>query len=429
MKAGAKCCLRFLSSQDLFLGLVLLLCLAGVWVALRTTGFVPMPQTGGTRVWEQYELVMSAGHLPAHLVGLAIALLVVASTQRISLETVAGRIQRVGRHWLTLAVIAAVLPWVPFLGADGERVHRFVSLPWAGAFAVDLAVVTFVIFYLACCLAPARPEGKSRRGEMLLGGLLIFILYKQPHFEAILFLFVLVLALLVLKENFSRALQLAGAAGVTLVAYAFLTPAGYRFLPKVFWMHDPYWMGYQAWRSTLAWERGGVSGIGMQEPIQMALLIPNHARDYMFSAVGELWGVIGGLGVALLFCFYFAFAMRAVSLCKNPVLALISYGLAMLVMFSALASMLQSIGWFPPGAPMLGLPFFGGGTASLLILAILSGLVYRLLGEVPAHEPVIIVNEQRVAGVATANAGIFQMMAIVISLTLVAMAGMIRFAF
>lgn len=59
--------------------------------------------------------------------------------------------------------------------------------------------------------------------------------------------------------------------------------------------------GRQQWISILAFARGGLTGVGLGDGIEKFGNLPFAHTDFIFAEVGEEWGLVGTLGVLLLF--------------------------------------------------------------------------------------------------------------------------------
>ncbi len=59
--------------------------------------------------------------------------------------------------------------------------------------------------------------------------------------------------------------------------------------------------GRQQWISILAFARGGLIGVGLGDGIEKYGNLPFAHTDFIFAEVGEEWGLVGTLGVLLLF--------------------------------------------------------------------------------------------------------------------------------
>lgn len=59
--------------------------------------------------------------------------------------------------------------------------------------------------------------------------------------------------------------------------------------------------GRQQWISILAFARGGLTGVGLGDGIEKFGNLPFAHTDFIFAEVGEEWGLVGTLGVLMLF--------------------------------------------------------------------------------------------------------------------------------
>ena len=59
--------------------------------------------------------------------------------------------------------------------------------------------------------------------------------------------------------------------------------------------------GFQTIQSFLAFGGGGLTGVGLGESRQKLLFLPEPHNDFIFSVIGEEFGLIGRHAVACLF--------------------------------------------------------------------------------------------------------------------------------
>lgn len=123
--------------------------------------------------------------------------------------------------------------------------------------------------------------------------------------------------------------------------------------------------GYQVRQSLIALGSGGVAGVGFGEGRQKLGFLPEPHNDFIFSLIGEEWGL---LGVAFLIALYltvilvgFRIARRAPDLFGQ----LLAVGLTSLVAVHAVLHMAVGLGLVPPtGLP---LPLVSYGRSNLLV--------------------------------------------------------------
>jgi rod shape determining protein RodA len=126
---------------------------------------------------------------------------------------------------------------------------------------------------------------------------------------------------------------------------------------------DPYGAGYQIIQSRIAIGSGGVEGKGYLKGTQKALaFLPMRHTDFVYSVVGEEFGLIGSLTVVLLYVVLLVRGLRLAVVARNGFASLMTVGIVTALFYHIMVNMLMTIGW----APVTGLPLpllSYGGTA------------------------------------------------------------------
>ncbi|HEU5338692.1 MAG TPA: FtsW/RodA/SpoVE family cell cycle protein, partial [Sulfuricaulis sp.] len=139
---------------------------------------------------------------------------------------------------------------------------------------------------------------------------------------------------------------------------------------------DPSDTGFQAVQSFLAFGRGGIWGLGLGDSRQKLFYLPEAHTDFIFSVIGEELGIIGTLGIILLFGILiwrgFAIAAQAKDLYGTH----LAIGLTLLVGVQAFTNMGVAIGVLPTKG--LTLPFISLGGSSLLITLLCMGVLLNI---------------------------------------------------
>lgn len=135
-------------------------------------------------------------------------------------------------------------------------------------------------------------------------------------------------------------------------------------------------IGFQIIQSYVAFNSGGLWGKGLGEGQQKLFYLPAAHTDFIFSVVGEELGLIGVLGVMILFCFLmvrgFKIAFRAPDLFGTY----LAIGITSLITCQALINFGVVLGLLPTkGIP---LPFISHGGTSLLVMMAFTGILLNI---------------------------------------------------
>jgi rod shape determining protein RodA len=137
---------------------------------------------------------------------------------------------------------------------------------------------------------------------------------------------------------------------------------------------DPRGAGYQIIQSKIAIGSGGVLGKGFLEGSQSKLdFLPERHTDFIFSVLGEEFGLWGALVVVGIFAFLFYRCILIATRCRSPFASNIVMGAMAVILFQFLVNVGMTLGMMPvTGLP---LPFLSYGGTSLVMFWILIGLI------------------------------------------------------
>ena len=126
---------------------------------------------------------------------------------------------------------------------------------------------------------------------------------------------------------------------------------------------DPYRAGYQIIQSRIAIGSGGLKGMGYLKGTQKGLaFLPMRHTDFIFSVVGEEWGLLGTVTVVVLYALLVLRGLRLALVARSGFASLLAAGVVSALFYHFMVNILMTIGW----APVTGLPLpliSYGGTA------------------------------------------------------------------
>ncbi|MFH1374645.1 MAG: rod shape-determining protein RodA [bacterium] len=170
---------------------------------------------------------------------------------------------------------------------------------------------------------------------------------------------------------------------VTNLAFGMITPfiwnrlADYQKLRILTFLdpsHDPRGAGYQIIQSKIAIGSGGVWGKGPLNGSQTRLdFLPERHTDFIFSVLGEEYGLWGGILVLLLFGFLFYRAIRIATRCRSRFASKMVMGATGILLFQFFINVGMALGFMPVTG--LALPFVSYGGTSLVLCWSLVGLI------------------------------------------------------
>lgn len=137
---------------------------------------------------------------------------------------------------------------------------------------------------------------------------------------------------------------------------------------------DPRGAGYQIIQSKIAIGSGGVWGKGFLSGSQTRLdFLPERHTDFIFSVLGEEFGLWGSFLVLVLFGVIFYRALRIATRCRSRFASSLAFGSAAIILFQLFVNVGMTLGFMPVTG--LSLPFLSYGGSSLVMSWTLVGLI------------------------------------------------------
>lgn len=140
---------------------------------------------------------------------------------------------------------------------------------------------------------------------------------------------------------------------------------------------DPLGAGYTIIQSKIAVGSGGLFGKGWLSGTQNQLnFLPERHTDFIFSVVGEEWGLLGALGLVLLYFMIVKRALNIASSTSDVYGKSIATGIAVMIAMQVIINIGMTIGLMPVvGIPM---PLISYGGSSLIATFIAVGLLLNV---------------------------------------------------
>lgn len=110
---------------------------------------------------------------------------------------------------------------------------------------------------------------------------------------------------------------------------------------------------YQIEQSKIAIGSGGITGKGFMKGTQNNLsFLPESRTDFIFSVVGEEWGLLGVLFLISLYLILFVRMFMIIMIIQEPLIQILAFGLVAHIIFS----MVVNIGMVIDLLPIVGIP-------------------------------------------------------------------------
>ena len=282
--------------------------------------------------------------------------------------------------WGALAIVTVALVAVLF----GPRVNgatRWLGFAGVGIQPSELAKIAVILFMAA--LLERRMDRINELGYSLLPigvvlGLIVGLVLAEPDLGTAACI-VMIAAMMVFAAGISYryvvGLFLAGLP----IAVLLISASEYR-RRRVFAFLDP-WAdplgdGWQMIQSMIAVGTGGVFGRGLMGGVQKLFYLPEPHNDFIYSVIGEEFGLLGTTVVLACFCVIAWRGLRTAVRAPDRFGAFLAIGLTTMIAFQAFFNISVVLGLVPPkGIP---LPFVSAGGSSLLINLIGMGILLNV---------------------------------------------------
>src|SRR6266576_2110210 len=279
--------------------------------------------------------------------------------------------QKLNRRWivygLLLVTVLLLLVVFGFRPINGAR--RWIRFSSFSVQPSEIAKLTLAIFLARFLDRRAGDESSFFRTFipcMLVIGLLAGLVIKEPDLGTALMLGISGVVVCFTAGVRPRHVFYASVPALLYVGKMLIfTPFRMRRLASFIdpWA-DAQGAGYQTVQSLIAVGSGGVHGLGFAQGRQKLLFLPFAHSDFIFAVVGEELGLVGALGVMLLFAIFLWRGMRAALRAPDNFGMYLGIGVVVGIVAQALLNMSVVLALLPTkGIP---LPFISYGGSSLV---------------------------------------------------------------
>ncbi|HLB24985.1 MAG TPA: putative lipid II flippase FtsW, partial [Nitrospirota bacterium] len=268
---------------------------------------------------------------------------------------------------LPLLGIVFVLLILALVGPEINGARRWIRLGGFSFQPSELtkpALVVFVAASLAKRMDRLQDFWYGLGPYLILTGTMVFLIALEPDLGTAAAISAAVMVMLFVAGARPAHLGALALAALPLL-YVQLFRVGFRRNRLAAFMDpwsDPLGTGFQAIQSFLAFGGGGLSGLGLGESRQKLLFLPEPHNDFIYSVIGEEFGLIGAMAVALMFAAFVLLGLRLALRCRDNFGKFLAFGLTLTIGMQALVNMGVATGLFPnKGMP---LPFVSYGGSS-----------------------------------------------------------------
>jgi cell division protein FtsW len=277
-----------------------------------------------------------------------------------------------------LLLVAVLIPGIGYRAGGAMRWLKVQSVSFQPSEFAKLGLVIFLAYFLTKKDEKIRSFSFGFLPTVLLSGLVVVLVAREPDLGAALFLSAMVFLLLFISGT--RVIYMAGVLLLTIpVVYYLLTNVGYRYKRLMSFVRpwdDPTGTSFQIIQSFLSFGSGGLFGLGLGEGRQKLFFLPAPHTDFIFSVIGEELGLVGAMVVVLLF---FVFTVRGIQIglsLDDRFGTYLALGITLMISLQAVINMAVVLGLLPTKG--LTLPFISYGGTSLITNLVGVGILLHL---------------------------------------------------
>jgi cell division protein FtsW len=289
------------------------------------------------------------------------------------------------RRWawplLGVTALLLLLPLLPFTHVITPTINgarRWVNLGVITLQPSELAKFAVVVW---CAMLAAKKGEQIRTFKT---GLLPFVvilvpvvgmIFLEPHLSMALLVAILAgTVLFTAGARIGHFLALGVAAGPLL--YGAVATAQYRLARVLTFLNPgaaPTEATWQVQQSLMGIGAGQLFGAGFGQGQQKLGYLPYAYSDFIFSTIGEEWGFIGVLAIALLFGTFLWLGFRIAQRAPDPFGRLLATGITVMIGLSVVLHVGVSLAVIP--ATGVTLPFMSYGRSSLIVALAATGVL------------------------------------------------------
>ncbi len=353
-----------------------------VAVILMCIGVVMIYSSSSIYAWERYKdgFFFLKRHFSFMLIGAILTFFFMSIDYH--------KLKQISRPLLIISIILLILVLIPGLGREvsgARRWFRFRLLSFQPSELASLAMIIYIADFISRKGNLIKAFFKGFLPPICILGLCAGLIIIQPDLGSTIAIGAVVLVMLFVagvRPIYLLSLMLSSLPALYLlifhVAYrrqrilAFLNP----------WL-DPQGSGFQIIQSQVALGSGGLFGVGLGHSKQKLFYLPAAHTDFIFSIIGEELGLLGTIGVIILFIIFIQQGIKVVKNTPDKFGYFLALGLVTMIAFRAMINIGVSCGVLPTkGLP---LPFISYGGSSFIFDMISVGILVNIArtGEYP----------------------------------------------
>lgn len=328
-------------------------------------------------VYAMQELKDSGFFLKRHLIFLCLGFIMTLAMMAIDYRI----LQKYAKPLLILSIALLVLVLIPGIGKRSSGAQRWFKLGMISFQPSELVKLIMIIYVADFLSRKQKLIASFKEGFvplMLVLGVTCLLVVKQPDLGTTVEIAVVVLAMMFVGGARLMHLGLIALAAVPIIIYL-VTSASYRMARIMAFLdpwQDPQGIGFQLTQSQIALGSGGWWGVGLGKSQQKLFYLPAAHTDFIYSIIGEEFGLRGTLFVIFLFGLLLWHGTRIALKTTDSFGYYICVGVLVMFGMQAAVNIGVSMGALPTkGLP---LPFISYGGSALIFHMAAIGLLLNI---------------------------------------------------
>jgi cell division protein FtsW len=290
-------------------------------------------------------------------------------------------IERLALPLLCAALAVLALIFIPGVYKSGGGASRWIAFAGFRFQTSEIAKLALV-FFLAKNMS-RREFNIHNLKTGVLPNCIVFCIFailmmKQPDFGSTVLMGLVLVGMLFVGGLHWK--YILGGLGVAAVAAGTAVAVAPYRMARLTSFLDPWAEikrgGFQIIQSYLAFQNGGLIGLGLGESRQKLFFLPEAHTDFILAVLGEELGFLGVTFLCLTFAYYCFLGFRIAFLQTKPFQTYLAFGLTATIGLQGMINMGVAMGLLPTkGIP---LPFISSGASSLLMSLIATAFLLRL---------------------------------------------------
>lgn len=344
-------------------------------VILICIGVVMIYSASSIYAWERYKdsLFFLKRHINFLIIGTTLTFWVMGTDYR--------KLRRWAKPLLGAALFLLILVLIPGVGREVAGARRWFRFKFISFQPSELANITMIVYtadFIARKASLLRTSWLGFLPPMFVTGFVLLLILAQPDLGTAVALGVVVFIMLC-----AAGARLSYLLSVILVSlpllYILIFNVPYRRMRIMAFLNpwlDPKGSGFQIIQSQVALGSGGIFGVGLGQSRQKLFYLPAAHTDFIFSIIGEELGLLGTVGVIVLFMIFILQGLKVIRNTPDKFGYFLALGVVLMISFKAIINIGVSCGILPTkGLP---LPFISYGGSSFIFDMLSVGILLNI---------------------------------------------------